>query len=141
MKVVVRILVSLVTAASLGAACESSAPASPPDAAGFAPDITVVQEDPGDQPLRGLSAVKTMQGGDIFAMAKRGGAYNTRGAVGWEWLELKQLATGLAIVWRGIAPPAGACYGAIVGGACNDCHSGAPNNDYVLTPALQLGAH
>ncbi len=76
----------------------------------------------------------------IFAAAKRGGGYNTDGAANWEWFELTEDPTtkAVTILWRGIAPPAGA-YGGMPNTGCNDCHTtcGA-NNDYVCSPELQL---
>ena len=87
----------------------------------------------------GTIIVKTMATGEIFARAKRGPNYNVRGAVGWEWFELKTAATGTyGIAWQGITPPLGACYGGIVGGACNDCHKAAAMNDFVFSQVLQL---
>jgi hypothetical protein len=88
----------------------------------------------------GTAIVKEMEAGEIFARAKRGGGYNGSGAAGWEWFDLKNEPAGVAIVWRGIAPPAGACaYGAVIGGVCNDCHGAATANDFVLSAALRLG--
>ncbi|HEY2902953.1 MAG TPA: hypothetical protein VGL59_20390 [Polyangia bacterium] len=87
----------------------------------------------------GTLIVKTVDSTEIFARAKRGGNYNVDGAIGWEWFEMKDTDAGLAIVWRGITPPAGSCpYGSLVGGVCNDCHKAGAANDFVLTPALQL---
>jgi hypothetical protein len=76
--------------------------------------------------------------GKTFAMAKRGGNYNANGAIGWEWLELQEDASGnILIVWRGISPPAGEGYGgSVVGGSCNTCHGTAMANDYVKSTAL-----
>lgn len=90
----------------------------------------------------GTIIAKIPQGrGETFAMAKRGGTYNSRGARGWEWFELKAQADGSwAIAWRGITPPEGCGYSGIVGGGCNVCHSAAAANDYVQTPTLQLAA-
>jgi hypothetical protein len=81
----------------------------------------------------GTMIVKTVETGELFARAKRGGTFNSRGAVGWEWLELAEVTNGLAIKWRGITPPLGACYGGIVGGACNDCHKAAAERDFVFS--------
>jgi hypothetical protein len=88
----------------------------------------------------GTIIVKIPQGqGDVFAMAKRGGDYNTRGAQGWEWFELKaQLDGSWVIAWRGITPPEGCGYSGIVGGGCNLCHASAVGNDYVQTTDLRL---
>jgi hypothetical protein len=82
----------------------------------------------------GTVIIKTMATGETFVQVKRGGGYNRTGAVGWEWFELKQVNGEWVILWRGIAPPAGACmtnYGGAMGGACNDCHVAFAANDYV----------
>ena len=57
----------------------------------------------------GTMIVKIPQGrGDVFAMAKRGQPYNARGALGWEWFELKSQPDGSwTIAWRGITPTRG----------------------------------
>jgi hypothetical protein len=79
--------------------------------------------------------------GETFAMAKRGGSYNARGAAGWEWFELADATDGTPlIVWRGIVPPAGEGYAGIVGGVCNDCHAAFSGNDYVGSDELRLSA-
>jgi hypothetical protein len=81
--------------------------------------------------------------GNIFAMAKRGGSYNSQGAVGWEWFELQDNSDSSdgseLIVWRGITPPTGEGYGGdVVGGACNTCHGLHADNDFVTSSALLL---
>ena len=103
----------------------------------------------------GSMFVKTIESGGptewtIHAMAKRDGAFNPTGAVGWEYFELKITATDqIAILWRGEGPPSGHGYGALgrdSGGVdgglpplvCNDCHSAAWTNDGILTPELSL---
>jgi hypothetical protein len=79
--------------------------------------------------------------GETFAMAKRGGTYNMRGAAGWEWFELASATDGTPlIIWRGIVPPAGEGYAGIVGGVCNDCHATFAANDYVGSDLLSLSA-
>ena len=90
----------------------------------------------------GTMIVKIPQGrGDVFAMAKRGQPYNTRGALGWEWFELKSQPDGSwTIAWRGITPPEGCGYSGIAGGGCNLCHAAAAASDYVQTPDLRLPA-
>jgi hypothetical protein len=95
--------------------------------------------DPGAKtfPL-GTIIVKTMQTGEVFARVKRGGEYNKNGTRGWEWFELAPSGGAWVIVWRGITPPAGFCYGGIVGGACNDCHMAFAHNDYVAASVLDL---
>lgn len=77
----------------------------------------------------------TMQ---IFAMAKRGGNYNADGAVDWEWLELEGTPEQPFIRWRGLGPPNGEAYGGVGNSGCNNCHSGAWENDFVQSPPLQL---
>lgn len=96
----------------------------------------------------GTIVVKTIEVGDpttwtIHAMAKRGGDYNLRGALGWEFFELRIEPDGTPIVlWRGEGPSAGHGYGRDLpdGGVlelvCNDCHAAAWRTDGVLTPAL-----
>jgi hypothetical protein len=75
----------------------------------------------------------------IFAMAKRGGGYNARGAKGWEWFELKDRRDGsLAISWRGLNAPDGESYGGDPAGGCNACHDIANDNDYVQAEAAAL---
>jgi hypothetical protein len=77
-----------------------------------------------------------------FAMVKRGGGYDSAGAVGWEWFELQDAADGTAsIIWRGVGPPGGMeTYGGNPE-VCNTCHAGAQNNDFVWTAGLALSAH
>ena len=76
---------------------------------------------------------------DIFAMVKRGGGYNGRGASGWEWFELRRRPDeSVGIVWRGINPPSGEGYGGDPMGGCNGCHQMATKNDFVLARALSL---
>ncbi len=88
----------------------------------------------------GTIVVKVMKDeNQTFAMVKRGGGYNSRGATGWEWFELAEATDGTpAIVWRGITPPAGEQYQGVAGGACNDCHQRARSNDFVQSEPLQL---
>ena len=77
--------------------------------------------------------------GQLFAMAKRGGGYNTAGAVGWEWFELVEREEGgVAIKWRGLSAPSGESYGSDPHGTCNNCHREAKANDFVKSPALAL---
>lgn len=85
-------------------------------------------------------------GDEIHAMVKRGGTFNAAGAAGWEWFELAPSTTGsLLIKWRGEQPPDGESYGCVAGvcdtgfGGCNECHSGARANDFVLSEPLTLG--
>ena len=77
---------------------------------------------------------------DVIARAKRGGTFNAEGATGWEWWELKNTAEGkVTMLWRGVAPPVGACsYLTSLGGNCQLCHSGGTDGETVLTPALSL---
>ncbi len=96
----------------------------------------------------GTVIVKEIAGGDIHAMAKRGGGYNADGAVGWEWFELVLSDGAPVIKWRGTEAPEGEAYGALPGsepedtgdlvtGDCNTCHGAAVENDYVH--AVPLG--
>ena len=77
--------------------------------------------------------------GQLFAMVKRGGAYNAKGARGWEWFELVERADrSVAIKWRGVGAPTGEEYGGDPHGTCNNCHGTAKANDFVKSPALAL---
>ncbi len=85
------------------------------------------------------AAKKVGNGTDIFAMVKRGGGYNGRGAPGWEWFELRRRDDdSLGIVWRGVNPPSGEGYGGDPMGGCNGCHQMAVGNDYVHALSLNL---
>jgi hypothetical protein len=75
---------------------------------------------------------------DVVARVKRGGTYNTRGATGWEWFELRNgVEGGTGILWRGVGPPSGESYLGNVEGGCNACHGGGDDVS-ILLPALQL---
>jgi hypothetical protein len=82
-------------------------------------------------------------GNQVHAMVKRGGTYNSDGAVGWEWFELEGEPSTAQIQWRGESPPSGESYGCLVADCgtstlvCNDCH-GDGTSDHVLSAALQL---
>jgi hypothetical protein len=98
----------------------------PPDAASF--------------PV-GTILVKTIAGAQTFAMVKRGGGFNTDGAVGWEWLELVTAPDGQPLIsWRGAAPPANT-YSSTPAMTCNACHMLCRSNDYVCGAGPQLSAH
>jgi hypothetical protein len=88
----------------------------------------------------GTIIVKTTEAdGKIFARAKRGGTFNSKGSVGWEWFELIETAKGEIVVkWRGVGPPLGEVYGGDPNAGCNQCHKLAVANDYVLAPGLML---
>lgn len=75
----------------------------------------------------------------VFAMAKRGGTYNSSGARGWEWFELENNADGSLkrILWRGLGPPKGEQYGGDPNG-CGGCHAAHQANDYVSSAVLDL---
>jgi hypothetical protein len=78
----------------------------------------------------------------IFAGVKRGGGFNSTGALDWEWFELTEDPTvtpAVQIAWRGFGPPSGEMYGGDPNGGCNSCHMkcGA-TNDYVCSAKLQL---
>jgi hypothetical protein len=78
-------------------------------------------------------------------MVKRGLPFNSDGALGWEYFELRfsEGSDEPVVVWRG-NPPSGHGYAAAgrdpstVPLVCNDCHTAAWQNDSVLTPALSL---
>lgn len=75
---------------------------------------------------------------DIVARVKRGGTYNSRGAAGWEWFELRTAAEGgTGILWRGVGPPIGESYLGDIEGGCHACHRGGDEAS-ILLPALQL---
>lgn len=93
----------------------------------------------------GLEAADEDQ--ELHAMVKRGNSFNLDGAVGWEWFELGLTTSNVPLIkWRGEQPPDGEDYGCVAGvcevgfGQCNDCHGSARDNDFVLSPALTLGA-
>lgn len=94
---------------------------------------------------QGTIIVKAVQNGppenwQIFAMAKRGNSFNVFGAIDWEWFGLSLFSSGVVTIeWRGIGPPADAGYGGPASNPCNNCHRAAQINDYVQTPALELG--
>ncbi len=100
----------------------------------------------------GSMIVKTVEVGDpstwsIHAKAKRGAGFNPQGAIGWEWFELRIVATNeITILWRGAQPPQDHGYESLPGlgatttmdGNCNTCHGAATATDYVLSPVLQM---
>ena len=94
----------------------------------------------------GMAIVKEIESTDpaqhhIFAMVKRGCDFNVDGAKDWEWFELSETNGAVAIIWRGVGPPAGEQYGGDANGGCNTCHGTAcTSNDSVCSPtkALQL---
>ena len=102
----------------------------PPHGATEFPVGTIIVKEIGAPPASGDS---------VFAMVKVGCDYNSQGAVNWEWYELQVDAQGTpSILWNGSEPPAGQSYSGNPT-ACNDCHSGAKQNDYVESPELSLG--
>ena len=100
----------------------------------------------------GAMIAKTVETGDpttwsIHAKAKRGGAFNPQGAIGWEWFELRiVVANEVTILWRGAQPPKDHGYESLPGlgatsameGDCNTCHAAAAGTDYVLSPVLDM---
>ncbi|HKP62389.1 MAG TPA: hypothetical protein VJV78_36900 [Polyangiales bacterium] len=84
---------------------------------------------------------------EIHAMVKRGGNFNPRGALDWEFFELQKNAKGTpVIIWRGTKPPNGEKYKNLLNpdanmmeADCNGCHTEA-QNDAVLSDALNLSA-
>ncbi|MGC4092559.1 MAG: hypothetical protein QM756_32705 [Polyangiaceae bacterium] len=92
---------------------------------------------------QGTMIVKEAVGGtmehELFAMARRGGNFNSVGAVGWEWFELENLADGndgVKVVWRGFGPPIGEVYGGDPNSTCNTCHKACTGS--VCSSPLQL---
>jgi hypothetical protein len=108
------------------------------DADHFAVGTIIVKEGSGAEADGGTGA-------STHAMVKRGGGFNKDGAAGWEFFEIEQRSSGVALVWRGEHPPDGESYGCIAGdcegafGDCNSCHGGAGDNDFVLSSQLTLG--
>lgn len=94
-------------------------------------------------PIGTLIVKEGMQGDpatrQFFAMAKRGGTYNTGGALGWEWFELQRAAApgAITIVWRGYGPPEGEIYGGNAKAGCNECHMTAPFDSVFASEAKQ----
>jgi hypothetical protein len=86
-----------------------------------------------------VKAIPSQQ--QVFAMAKTGGAYNPNGPDGkplnWEWIELTGSGCDVSFVWQGATPPASEAYGGTPQ-ACNMCHSGFPENDFVASPRIFL---
>lgn len=75
--------------------------------------------------------------GQLFAMVKRGGDYNGKGARGWEWFELAlREDQTVAIKWRGLNAPSGEGYGSDPHGSCNSCHAEAKTNDFVKSSVM-----
>jgi hypothetical protein len=100
----------------------------PPGSTSF-PVGTIIVKEPNDPPLLDRQ---------IFAMVKRGGGYDSSGAIGWEFFGLRNLdANDVTILWRGVGPPTGEAYGSDVN-VCKDCHAGARSNDFVWTEGLEL---
>ena len=86
-------------------------------------------------------AADTATPGKTFAMAKRGGNFNSVEAPGWEWFELQAGTDGASlIVWRGLQPPPGENYAGATGDVCNMCHAAAKTNDYVQNSMLTLSS-
>jgi hypothetical protein len=91
----------------------------------------------------GTLVVKEALGGtmthELFAMARRGGNFNSTGVRGWEWFELVNLEDGkdsVKINWRGFGPPLGEMYGGDPNSTCNTCHKECAGA--VCSSALQL---
>ena len=98
----------------------------------------------------GTIIVKTVETGDmtdwtIHARAKRGGGVNAKGALDWEWFELRDFSSGLAILWGAYEPPADHGYESLPGlgatatteASCNGCHSGSTDGDSILAGPLR----
>jgi hypothetical protein len=95
----------------------------------------------------GTIIVRTLQRGDptawqVFASVKRGGAYNARGNIGWEFFRLRLDARGrVVIIARGLNPRTGLedPYATADGTGCNTCHGAADARVYdgVLSPEVR----
>ena len=99
----------------------------------------------------GTIIVKTTEVGEpatwkIHARVKRGGGFNARGAIDWEWFDLRINASDEALLmWRGERPPANHGYESLPGlgattsmdGDCNSCHAAARDSDFILAPAVR----
>jgi hypothetical protein len=92
----------------------------------------------------GTIIVKESQQADVtqrvtFAMVKRGGGFNSGGAVDWEWYSLQDHTDGsVNFLWSGLAALSMETYANQPIGDCNGCHSVAEMNDFVWDSALQL---
>jgi len=87
------------------------------------------------------------QAWEIHSMVKRGGNFNSNGALNWEYFELRfNEKLNLTLLWNGEAPPTDHGYEPLpgVGGAagellsCNSCHAKEPAKDFVLSSELSL---
>jgi len=100
--------------------------------------------DPGSEFPVGTVVVKEVGADDpdnyhLFAMVKRGCNFNSKGARGWEFMEVKEQGSGATIIWRGVGPPAGEQYGGDPNG-CNSCHAACSDNDSLCSTKLRLSA-
>jgi hypothetical protein len=87
----------------------------------------------------GTAIVEARESGErkFFAAVKRGGGFNAGGAADWEWFELQEAP--VAIIWRGVGPPAGDTYGGDPNGGCNSCHMACgAGNDFICSAQLSL---
>jgi hypothetical protein len=89
----------------------------------------------------GTIIVEVHDDGDarIFARVKRGGGFNSDGALDWEWFELAEENGKVLVNWRGFGPPVGESYGGDKTG-CNNCHTSFKDNDFVGSAKLQLSS-
>jgi hypothetical protein len=92
-------------------------------------------------PVGTVIVKRTELDGKLFARAKRGGTFNSKGAIGWEWFELLETPSGVKLKWRGVGPPKGEMYGGDPNAGCNMCHRLVPANDYVFSNGLMLGGN
>jgi hypothetical protein len=75
----------------------------------------------------------------LFAMVKRGCGYNASGALGWEWMELREVGRGVAILWRGVGPPGTGTSSYLGSTTCNMCHAeDCYDNDAVCSAQFRL---
>lgn len=95
----------------------------------------------------------TKQEWELFAMAKRGGGFNSGGAKDWEFFTLRMSTSGVPIIIsRGSNPADGDADGGSTGHGysdttgtgvtCNRCHglSGTERQDHILASVLAPGA-
>jgi hypothetical protein len=91
-----------------------------------------------DTPLTEAGVPPAVPRRTVFASVKRGGGYDPKGDVDWEWFALQNLDDGTErVLWRGPGPASGGVYGNGLLGGCSTCHKVAKKTDYVLTQPLQ----
>ena len=82
----------------------------------------------------------------MHARVKRGGGFNPRGAIDWEWFDLRINASDEALMmWRGEKPPANHGYESLPGLGANivdrrrlqQLPRAARDTDFILAPAVR----